>query len=120
MCSTTPGKINYIFRKIWGKVFSFASATKWYRWIDKFHANDKETGYVHIPTGVGSKPWQLHKKSLYLPGHEVQYGNYGKVMVPGLTDKDTKEYLTWLYGDWETIPPAEKIWHHYVIQIEIP
>ena len=120
MYASLSGKLNFYVRKIWGTIFSFASAKKWYCWIDNFHRYSKETGYVHIPTSVESKPWHPIKKSMFFPGREVPFGHAESVLVPGITNKDTEDYLVMRYGEWRVIPSPDKIWHHYVNDIDIP
>lgn len=120
MCSSRAGKNNYYFRKIWGNLFSFASTAKWFCWIDKFNQHKEKTGYVHVPTTIEKTSWQPLPESMFFPGWEVPFGKNGTALVPGRCKKDTEEYLTLRYGEWRIIPSADKIWHHYINEIELP
>lgn len=116
MCATRAGRINYNIRNVWGFLTSFVSAPTWYRWIDKFNQHKKKTGYLHIPTDLTSFVWKPIPEDMFFPTREVPFEGENSVDVPGRTE----DYLELVYGDWKTIPPADKIWHHYIKEIEIP
>lgn len=116
MYTTKAGRLNYRFRHLWGTIFSFAGSRKWYTWIDNFHRCKRHTGYVHVPTDIAPYSWKPLPEKMFFPTQEIEYGNEGKALIPGMPE----EYLTLVYGEWNVIPPADKIWHHYIEEIEIP
>lgn len=114
MSGNRKAKMNYYLRNIWGFCFSFFNSKKWFNLIDSFHGNEKETGFVHIPAGVKSRPWTLFDKGIFCP---VCKGTFGETEV--YLPHETIKYLELIYGDWRKIPAENERWQHFIKEIKI-
>lgn len=115
MYSSKEGRRNWRIRQAWGRLFSFASAKSWNKWIEKFAIYKKRTGYVHVIADLNACFRQL-PEDYFLPFKEIELPEIGKIKIPNKWD----EYLTYSYGDWRTIPDDNDKWHHYVTKFRLP
>lgn len=115
MYNTKAGRLNWCFRQLWGRTFSFASYRTWNKWIEKFGKNVKHTGFVHIKESKDGC-YRLIPEDYFFPFQKIELPEIGTVHVPNKPEK----YLSLLYGDWQKIPEDEDKWHHYVSEMYIP
>lgn len=115
MFATQAGKANWIFRQIWGYMFSFAKPVTWHRWIEQFAVNRKRTGYVHVLADLDLS-FKVVPEEVFYPFATISVPEFGEIQVPHLY----KDYLTQIYGDWSVVPDDMDKWHHYVTEINIP
>lgn len=115
MFSSREGRVNWMFRQAWGRIFSFASSRTWHRWIEKFAQNKKHTGYMHVMADLAIC-YKPVPKEYYFPFQEIDLPEIGKVHIPNKYD----EYLKLTYGDWRKVPDDAEKWHHYVSELYIP
>lgn len=115
MFSSKEGRVNWRFRQVWGRVFSFASSRTWHKWIEQFAQNGKLTGFMHVMADLAICYKPVHG-DYYFPFREIELPEIGKVHIPNKYD----EYLTLSYGDWRKVPDDADKWHHYVSECSIP
>ncbi|MDE6272738.1 MAG: LicD family protein [Muribaculaceae bacterium] len=115
MMTSKEGRLNWRIRQIWGTLFSFASPRTWNKWIEHFGIHRKESGFKHIMGGLIT----CHKMmplDYFFPFKEMELPEIGKVKIPNKAG----DYLTIIYGNWNTIPDNSDKWHHYVSKIRLP
>lgn len=115
MCSTNSGRLNYYFRHIWGFCFSFIPDLTWYRWINKFSIQRKETGYVHVPVDL-DLCFKGAKEDIFFPPKKYTLDDGIEVYIPN----SAIDYLNLVYSNWREIPKDKDKWHHYVKEFNIP
>ncbi len=115
MSSTKAGRLNWRFRQILGRVFSFAPSKKWNSWIEKYAKFPKNTGFCHVLSDLAIC-FKKIPADYYFPFKKINLKGIGDVDIPNKHD----EYLRQSYGDWTRIPEEKDRWHHYVKEINIP
>ena len=109
------GRTNYTIRKAIGILFSFRSSTSWFNSLDKaFQYHDNNTLYCGLPAGRKHYFGDCHLRKDVLPAKLVQFCD---IQAPVFNNVDA--YLTKLYGDYMTIPPASKREKHYLKELRL-
>lgn len=115
LTSTPKGKVNYYLRQTWGAVHSLFNSKQWYRWIDKFTDYKKDTGYVH-DSRSSELCYKPCEKSMMFPTKDYTFADGTVVKIPN----EPVQYLELIYGDWQKLPPKDKIWRHYLKAFALP
>lgn len=110
MMQSTTGKINFWMRQSIGFVFSFLGYQKWMNLVDRFCANDNQTGYVSDL--MGDYTWCPIPVNEFFPPTTGPFEGR-KVFLPHQPIKHLERY----YGDWQRIPPEEERWLHFIREI---
>ena len=112
MSGNIAARTNYLLRQCIGFLFSFRSSKKWYDTLDKLFQQEKETNYLHEPSGIYT--WKPVPKEVYLPVKRVKFDDI-EVNVPNnpyfLLERD--------YGDWHYIPKPNERWAHFVVKVKL-
>lgn len=114
MYSSKEGKKNYLFRNLWGRMFSFIKPEKWYRWIDSFSKESQHTGLLHVPIGQKIN-FAGYDESIFFPPKKKTLADGTSVYIP---NKST-EYLDIIYHNWKEIPKESDRWHHFVREFNL-
>lgn len=100
-------------RRLFGKLFSFRSASSWFCAVDKAARYQKKTGYLVIPTGRKHYFGEQLKGSV----NPAVYVEFCKEQVPIFHNYDS--YLHNLYGDYMKIPDEKDREKHYIVELKI-
>lgn len=107
MMHSTAAKINYWMRQTIGCLFSFMDYQSWMNLVDRFCANDNQTGYVSDL--MGDYTWCPIPVNEFFPPTTGEFEGC-TVFLPHQPIKHLERY----YGDWQRIPPEEERWLHYI------
>ena len=107
MNHSTASKINFWMRQIIGFMFSFLSPQKWTDIVDRFCANDNQTGYVSDL--LGDYTWCPIPVNEFFPPIREEFEGCS-VFLPHQPIKHLERY----YGNWQHIPPEEDRWLHFI------
>lgn len=113
MEKSVVGNVQYHLMLMFGSIFSYKSADKWFHRINRFAENKASKrcgillGRVHyFGEIINSKSWLMSK--------EVDFENT-TILIP----YGTNEYLTALYGDdYMQLPPEEKRESHHIVELK--
>ena len=111
MMHSTASKINYWMRQIIGFLFSFLSPHEWSKLIDRYCANDEQTGYVSDL--LGDYTWCPIPMNEFFPPTTGEFEGL-KVFLPHQPIKHLERY----YGNWQQLPPEEDRWLHFIRYIK--
>lgn len=111
MMTSMPARINYWLRMLLGFCFSFWGYHKWMNILDSYcKGNSSDQFMADI---MGFHGWMPVPKEKYVP---AVVGKFEGVEV--LLPHDTIGHLQRTYGDWETIPPLDKRYRHFIHDIK--
>ena len=114
MCSTLSGKLVYHIRSLIGFCFSFLDAKTWFNLFDRFANYNKDNGGFVIPSsGHSIKQFSPLPKDVFLPAKRMKYDDI-EAFVPNMPEK----HCEYVFGDWRQIPPPEKRWRHFMVDIQ--
>ena len=110
------GKINYYIRYIFGKFFSFRTASAWNERIDRaVQHSDNRSKYCTLACGSKHYFGEILKRNEFMPAEPAEFEGH-KVYV----FHDVHKYLSNLYGtDYMNLPAPEKRQKHFIAELKI-
>ena len=109
------GKVDYTMRTLIGRLFSFASASKWYNRLDHcMQCKDTNSGLITSAAGQNHYFGEIIPVDNVLPAKEIMFHGSSAMVF-----RNVEKYLTMLYGDYMVIPPPEKRWKHFVRELKL-
>lgn len=114
LCSSKSGRRAYYIRKTIGKLFSFRKASEWAGLFDNYIVYHKKTGYYSVTNGGPYDKYNMPiEETLYFPTIKHKFDDI-EINVPNQAER----YCELEYGNWRSIPPAEKRDQHFVKEIK--
>lgn len=113
MCSTSRGARAYYIRYCVGLIFSFIKSKTWFNLIDSYTKSKSINAGYSVPVGGASKKYyQPIQEDIYFPAKKMTFDNI-EVFVPN----NPVLHCELEYGDWQSIPPKEERWQHFIKEI---
>lgn len=110
MMHSLPTRVNYWLRQALGFLFSFRGYQRWMDTVDRFCANDYQTGYVSDL--LGDYTWSPIPLDEFCPPSTGEFEGT-RVFLPHRPVKHLERY----YGNWQWIPPEQDRWQHFISDI---
>ncbi len=107
-------KLYYYSRKSIGFIASVFGRQNLYNFYDKYASGSKGRKYCSIPTGRGLCQKECHKVEVFFPPKKASFEGL-EILIPN----DADAYLSRLYGDYMTVPPANKREDHFYKEIDL-
>ncbi len=99
-----------------GTLFSFQSLRSWLLLTERFvsRCKEKDSALISIPVGRGHFQGELYPAEWFYPPKRMEFSGHSFAFPA-----KTHQYLEQMYGDYMTIPPAEKREHHSVLAFDL-
>lgn len=113
MCSTSKGTKVFKIRQYIGFIFHLINSTKWFNLIDVFtRCATVKSGYSVPVGGANKKYFKPIDSDLYFPVKRMKFDDI-EIYVPNKSEI----HCELEYGDWESVPPENERWQHFIQKI---